>query len=378
MNEPQKTLVALADEIIAKVEAEPGTPWLIDTNWDGDTQGWWLNLTVHNRQEDGSSVSVYHDSVRLGSDFLYLIGKQPLGPESLLVKKLHKRLRRKYEVILWLPSEQPDDDCPSYFERDQAISCLDCKKPIFPRTSEYELTEVCFHCELERERIAKLQPDFNPNPAGNRFYFAVCEGPKIVDQMVLMAKEETATYLRDHLLTAASIGLPLSLIPTHTYQPPVLNSLNTQLAQHLDTLLDQFQDRESEALSGQKRRRKIPIKQHTIKGRKLYMDPYTHPDALIFELNKLLVLAKKAVGSKRLIQSGNGYINNRRLAILNFLRQQPEQKASIRVLEKGLKLPGKPLDLRKDIKTLRKYHYLLKKQGQFHLTPAGNLVDWTG
>jgi hypothetical protein len=139
-----------------------GTPKVLEALWDGDTQGWFLYLSVYVEQGVWPlKRTVRHDlgTVVLGTDLRLFNGQVPPWPEAELVKMFVQQTQAKYGLTLYLPSEEPDDECPRWTERAQARACADCGKLGIPTDSPYLPKDICYNCHLRRERNARLQHD---------------------------------------------------------------------------------------------------------------------------------------------------------------------------------------------------------------------------
>lgn len=139
-----------------------GTPQVLEALWDGDTQGWYLNLSLYVKQGVWPMKrTVRHDlgTVVLGTDLRLFNGQVPPWPEAELVKTFVQQTQAKYGLTLFLPSEEPDDDCPRWTERAQARACADCGKLGLPTDSAYLPKDICYNCHLRRERKARLQQE---------------------------------------------------------------------------------------------------------------------------------------------------------------------------------------------------------------------------
>lgn len=137
--------------------AGSGRPERLEALWDGDTEGWMLGLHLTVTRRLGWTKRVWVETLRYGGDIRLFTGEVPPWPEALVAQRLAAELQQAYGCELWFPSpNDPDDQNPSYAERDAATSCADCSKLFLPSNSPYLPKEVCYHCHLEREQRAKL------------------------------------------------------------------------------------------------------------------------------------------------------------------------------------------------------------------------------
>ena len=131
-----------------------GMPKVLEALWDGDTQGWYLCVSVY--AEKGLwpwKRTVCHalGTVALGGDIRLFNGSVPPWPEAELVKTFVQQTQAKYGLTLYLPSEEPDDECPRWSEREQARACTDCGKLGLPTNSPYLPKDLCYPCHLRRK-----------------------------------------------------------------------------------------------------------------------------------------------------------------------------------------------------------------------------------
>ncbi|MDO7846834.1 hypothetical protein Q5H92_10735 [Hymenobacter sp. M29] len=154
---PAITSLESLDRAIQQVS---GTHKVLEALWEGDTQGWYLCLSVYAEQGIWPvKRTVCHPlgTVTLGSDLRLFTGQVPPWPEAELVKTFVQQTQRTYGLTLYLPSEEPDDECPRWTERAHARACADCGKLGFPSDSPYLPKDVCYRCHLRREQNARIR-----------------------------------------------------------------------------------------------------------------------------------------------------------------------------------------------------------------------------
>jgi hypothetical protein len=62
-------------------------------------------------------------------------------------------LQRSHGWRFWFPSpDAPDDECPTYAQRGEAIRCAECSKLIMRRETPHIPAELCYRCHLARQR----------------------------------------------------------------------------------------------------------------------------------------------------------------------------------------------------------------------------------
>lgn len=151
--------IPTAAVLIEQVKASQRSPEAFQALWDGDSDGWGVDLEVVFRSK-GRYQRSHLVFLRFGGDVRLFHGAVPPWPEAKVAAELGTALAEHFGVPFWFPSPtEPDDDCPSWWEQDRAHHCEDCDKLILPRNSPHLPQEVCFSCHLRREERAKLRGD---------------------------------------------------------------------------------------------------------------------------------------------------------------------------------------------------------------------------
>lgn len=145
------------EQAIEKIERLNQKPIVVEIHWDGDTQGWFIMMFVIT--ETGFWIFKKRHLHHLGNisggdgDIRLFNGQVPPWPEAKNAQNIAKQLKDKFDLEIYFPSpNEPDDDCPRWWEQDKAINCADCNKLIIPTTSQYLPKDVCYNCHLKRER----------------------------------------------------------------------------------------------------------------------------------------------------------------------------------------------------------------------------------
>lgn len=142
-----------------KIEALNGIPQVLEALWDGDTDGWHLYLTLYYKQRTWWFRQPFQQNlskatlgiISLGGDIWLFNGAVPPWPKAELAKELGKMAREKYGLTFFMPSEEPDDDCPAWDQQHRAIACGVCGKLIIPTDSPYLPKGICYGCHLRQE-----------------------------------------------------------------------------------------------------------------------------------------------------------------------------------------------------------------------------------
>ena len=128
-------------------------PKVLEALWDGDTTGWFLLLHVYTHPSWFFKPEKRHfiGVITLGGDIRLFNNEVPSWPEAELAKEIGAQAKAKYNLRFYMPSEEPDNDCPSWTDRHKGINCADCTKLIIPSTSPYLPKGICYSCHLKRE-----------------------------------------------------------------------------------------------------------------------------------------------------------------------------------------------------------------------------------
>jgi hypothetical protein len=145
--------------------------------WDGDTRGWFLDLSLVCKLSSistvvqvifvptGKSLDDFQKeygasclaSMRFDSDIRLFNGTVPPYPEAWVAQQVGKALEEKLGIPFYFPSpNEANDDCPCWWEQDKGINCADCGKLVIPSDSPYMMKDVCYHCQLNREANEKI------------------------------------------------------------------------------------------------------------------------------------------------------------------------------------------------------------------------------
>jgi hypothetical protein len=147
---------------------------VIQVLWDGDTQGWFLAIdAVTAPSLEGPFTRHPLGSLRYGGDLRLFNGQVPPWPESIVARAAGERLAADLGVEFYFPCpDEPDDDCPDWWERDRAVACRDCGKRIRTGRGPYMPADQCYPCELKERSKRELIED-KPARAENRGIYLV-------------------------------------------------------------------------------------------------------------------------------------------------------------------------------------------------------------
>ena len=153
------------------IEQTNGKPKILEALWDGHINGWFLCIMLHTKTQFSNKLTESQIGyISLGNDHRLFSGKVPPWPEAELAKEIGQKAQVKYNLEFYFPSpDNPDSDCPSYFEKHLAINCADCNKLIIPKDSDHLPKDCCFRCHLKRESNDEIIKDKEYNEGVN-FY----------------------------------------------------------------------------------------------------------------------------------------------------------------------------------------------------------------
>jgi hypothetical protein len=154
------------DELIATVAALPTPPVAFEAFWDGDTNGWWLDLSAVVPQASGYTA-ILICCLHGGDTRSFSAQAQDLGAA----------LAACFGLPFYFPSpNNPEDDCPHWWQQDQATPCRRCGIPLLQRPDSRR-RGICYFCHLEEEReqrAAALTPEERAGPRCD-----ICGGPAL-------------------------------------------------------------------------------------------------------------------------------------------------------------------------------------------------------
>ncbi len=369
----------VVEELLGEVAARDGVPAVLEATWDGDTQGWFLDLALICRLGDGDGESRYRRhylrSLRFGGDIRLFSGEVPPWPEVRVARRLWERLRAARDVELWLPAEEPDDDCPGWLERHQAIACRVCGKPILPRVSPHVPTDVCHPCTHERARQARVQIDYEAGDRNRALFFTSLRGSEIVEQAKVDEIGDLGLHLggRELFRFKDRIGCARSSYTCVTLAREHVAYLLERLTPRLHGLVA-YRDPPPDA--GQERggviRRRRPF---TIGDAPVVLDLNDEHDQWIARLHRLIELLRRADDELRVVLVGNEGITPRHMAIMRPLKRADGHRLALAELAKKL-LPelGGEADLHRSLDALAGGECVAARDGHVELLLRGRLV----
>jgi hypothetical protein len=130
-----------------------GKPTVLEAFWDGDTQGWHLELSLYTVSGiPPHEHTECHSLGMVGVPEGMNISTNGLWTEAVLAEQFGNEAAQKYDLTFYFPSKKDaDPNCPAWTQRYLGIECADCSKLIIPTDSPYLPKDICYHCHLTRE-----------------------------------------------------------------------------------------------------------------------------------------------------------------------------------------------------------------------------------
>ncbi|MBT9394933.1 hypothetical protein KLP40_17340 [Hymenobacter sp. NST-14] len=231
------------DSLDYALQQVSGKPTVLEALWDGDTQGWYLCLSVYVKRGIWPLQRTERHplgTVTLGNDLRLFSGQVPPWPEAEFVKTFVEQTHGTYGLTLYLPSEEPDLDCPRWTEREHAITCADCGKLILPSDSPYVPKDICHTCQLRREQKARIQQD-EPQHDGVYLYVYKDNVYRSVGYVSDFDNFDVAPYIDSALLP----GLSQDTVPIVTLEPEALVEIQARLTESLEEKLAAYEPPEN-------------------------------------------------------------------------------------------------------------------------------------
>lgn len=216
-----------------------GKPVAVEALWDGDTNGWFLMMFVILKKRFGffSYHKTYHlGNLALGSDLRVFNGTVPPYPEAKLATEIGEKLKSKYNLAFYFPSPiDPDDDCPSWTEKDKAIQCLDCQKLIIPTESPYLPKDICYNCYLKREQNQRLK-DNKRCDVGVSMYLFTNDEINRIGYCTYFEDFDIAPYISEYVTTQKNDEI-LNIV---TLERPMIEDLSKNIEQAIEKQLESY------------------------------------------------------------------------------------------------------------------------------------------
>jgi len=212
-----------------------GQPAAFQALWDGDSGGWMVCLQAV-FASDATYTASNLATLRFGGNERLFEGTVPPWPEARVANEIGEALARHFGVPFWFPSpNEPETDCPAWWEQQRAHRCEDCGKPLLPHGSPYLPEEVCYNCHLAREARARLRRD---EPADD--WVTVLLGPPGEERVIQYASTPfDLRIVRLALALAATTEPPAEL----RLEGDQLRRLEEPLQVEVQTLLARFDGR---------------------------------------------------------------------------------------------------------------------------------------
>jgi hypothetical protein len=132
----REIFLARVHMILEKRSAQPAA---IEALWDGDTSGWFLRLSAVVQLD--AEVDRRFGLIHLG-DF-------QAQDNIALARYLGEAVAERYGVPFFFPSpDKEEDDCPHWWQQDQAVHCSSCKVLIM---STFRDSGLCYRCYRQAE-----------------------------------------------------------------------------------------------------------------------------------------------------------------------------------------------------------------------------------
>lgn len=287
----------------------------VEALWDGDTDGWMLDVAVVTARGDGFFAQ-HVGTLRYGGDLRLFNGQVPPWPEALVARQAGERLAGELGVEFYFPSpEQPDDDCPHWWARDAATPCRSCGKPLSAGRGPHVPTDQCLPCLLADERNQRLATDA-PGHDGNRIVYCVIESGGRMRGRLFLNLTHARNGVTDRLAALLRERRPpveLSERVDTTLRPAEAVAMRAWCAETIDARLRDYVPRE-----GPSRRALNP---RTIRWRGEERTLHTFFDAAGEEIAALLgdhAFFEACEGAEALHLFGNGEVTHRDVAFLCF------------------------------------------------------------
>ncbi|MBI4863803.1 MAG: hypothetical protein HY815_26625 [Candidatus Riflebacteria bacterium] len=216
----------------------PGKHVAVEFIWDGDTSGWWLDVCLvmcegllfhHYRSE-------VIDTLRCGGDGRLFSGSVPPWPEAVIANRAGEQVARELGLAFFFPSpDDPDDGCPHWWQRNQAVACTGCGKLLLVERTRPGF-RFCARCDLARRTRREILED---SPGISPGYFLFTEADGRVDECVFTSVNgELAGHLASAF--AASGPEPISGSIDEILEPASLDHVVESLRRRISVLIPRY------------------------------------------------------------------------------------------------------------------------------------------
>lgn len=141
-------------EILQRLLAIVPRPVAIEALWDGDTDGWFVDLYAV--VPAGQSYKSTHiQSCSRGGDIRLFNGQVPQWPEAREAAAVGCELAGALGIPFYFPSpEHPEDECPHWWQRGEGAPCSRCGIPLL-QSDDCRWRGTCYHCHLALDHAAR-------------------------------------------------------------------------------------------------------------------------------------------------------------------------------------------------------------------------------
>ena len=147
-------MIPSRDTIMEKASRVPCRPRAIEAFWDGDTDGWFVVLSMICQDRFLGIMRGPMREYRLatlrgdGGDLRLFNDQVPPWPEALKASNIGSELAHQFGVPFFFASpEYPEDSCPRWWDRHSAYPCGQCGILLLQR-DPCPWRGLCYHCHL--------------------------------------------------------------------------------------------------------------------------------------------------------------------------------------------------------------------------------------
>ncbi len=163
--------------MLATLEPKAAGAIAIEALWDGDTQGWYVELYAVSLGALTGYSAAFLGAFREGGDIRLFNGEVPPWPEAGAAVRIGQQLAECLGVPFHFPSpNHPEMECPHWWELDESSPCGRCGIALL-QPPDCSHRGMCSHChiDIEREtREAAWSPEERSAPRCH-----ICGGPAV-------------------------------------------------------------------------------------------------------------------------------------------------------------------------------------------------------
>jgi hypothetical protein len=359
----------------ARIAELRGRHVAIEVLWDGDTEGWWLGVSVVTKRSwwgFGFTPPYYARPIatlRYGGDVRLFQGTVPPWPEAIVAQRAGERVARLLGLELYFPSPiEPDDDCPHVWNRERASPCRTCGKPLNADRSPHVPADRCLPCFQEETYRSALLADAPGSGSGGVTCVVESGGAPGAGVFFGLDLDPPLRGLLAAVLRDRRPTVELTADVETTLTPDEVRAMQAACERRIDERLPAYRPAEVPEFAAHSRSYSWRGKEWSIQTR---FDPPGEELAGLFQAHRIV---RAALGGGLLHVFGNGGTTDRDASFLAALARGPCTREELRAAYPFLSVGAIDGTLSK----LEQRGFLVRDGDRFRPTIKGRCVQIPG